>query len=312
MTLDTCTDLRPTAVASDPGAAHPLGLFAREDVRGLGLSNDVLRWRVRTGAWIRLRRDTYITAERLAAVSAEPRSLHLLHAGAALQRSQADDLVLSHRSAAIAHGLPLLHRWPARPEITVPRHRRGTLAEITQHTVRVPLPASDITVVQGTPVTNVLRTVVDVVRTTTRFEAIVVLDAALRSGAITRDDLWQAAAAWPEGRRGQELKRLIELADERSPDPLTSVARLVLLQHRVELDDVGVMIGRTTQGEALRIPLLWNHAGVAVIPSTDAQLSRVVRAVGMTPIAVDLNTVIQRRTEFAAVIGGLTTQPRAA
>jgi hypothetical protein len=301
-----------TTPTVDPGRAHRDGLFCRADVRRLGLSDEVLRWRVRTGVWVRLRRDTYVTAERLAHAHTDPRSLHLLHAAAAFQRSATDDPVLSHRSAAIAHRLPLLHRWPEHPEVTLPRHRRSTLASVIQHTTHAPLSPDDITMLDGIRVTALAKTIVDVASTTTRHEAIVLLDTVLRSGRITLAQVQQVADAALNGRRWRQVHELLKATDRRSPDALTSLARMTLLEHHVAVDEVGVVIGRTSQGEPLRIPLLWNKARVAVVPRGDAQLVRLVQAADMTPIGVDLDTVLHRGAEFAALVDGLIDHERVA
>lgn len=304
----------PTVATTDldPGAGTAHGFFTRAHARSLGFTDDTLRWRVRSRTWVRLRRDTFITAERFAQASADPRSLHLLHAAAALQRSEADDLTLSHRSAAIAHRLPLLHRWPSHPEITVPRHRRGTLTGTIQHTVRQPLQPDEVTVIDGVPTTSAVRTALTIAGTSTRSEAIVVLDAVLAQGLTTQAALDQAALSTLEGRRRQKMAAALELADGRCLDPLTSLARLALLDHAIPLDEVSVTIGQGRDGQALRVPLLWTKAQVAVIPRADQRLAHILQATGITPVAVDTTTVIHRGHEFAAMIAGLTCARRAA
>jgi hypothetical protein len=290
---------RPDA---DPGRHDPRGLFTRTDVRALGLTDDALRWRLRTGQWVRLRYDTYITADRFTAASVDPRRLHLLHAAAALQRSAADDLVLSHRSAAIAHQLPLLHPPPHQPEITVPRRRRGTLSATRQRTVAVPLLPDEVTVIEGIPTTSVVRTLVDMAGTTTRYEAVVALDAALARGMVMDADLTEAVARRHAGRSRHDFAALLELTDKRSTDPLTSLLRLALLDYGVAVEGVGVCIGRDARGGALRVPLLWERARVAVVPNADGGLKRLLRMAGITVIATDIDAVIRRAGELVAEI----------
>lgn len=70
---------------------------------------------------------------------------------------ESDDVVVSHVSAAQVHGLGDL--IPARHEFTSPRRRQTTQADVRFH--RLELPVEDRTVVDGLPVTSVLRTVAD-------------------------------------------------------------------------------------------------------------------------------------------------------
>lgn len=89
-------------------ALHQLGLITRADALQLGMSKDSLRRRVDNGLLVRVHPGVY----RLGASSPtfEQRCLAATLA--------ANDSVLSHRSAAVMHGLPIA--TPTRPEIVLP------------------------------------------------------------------------------------------------------------------------------------------------------------------------------------------------
>ncbi|MGQ4509938.1 type IV toxin-antitoxin system AbiEi family antitoxin domain-containing protein [Dermabacteraceae bacterium P13147] len=70
---------------------------------------------------------------------------------------EGDDVVVSHFSAAYVHGLGDL--IPVRHEFTSPRRRQTTQTDVRFH--RLELSDEDLAVVDGLPVTSVLRTVAD-------------------------------------------------------------------------------------------------------------------------------------------------------
>lgn len=97
---------------------------------------------------------------------------------AALVRSGA---TVSHESAAILHGLPVLQR-PRAPTLTITSGRSGTTNGAELH--RASLPLAQIQSWHGCPVTSVARTVIDIARRD-REAGLVVADAALNEGLTT-------------------------------------------------------------------------------------------------------------------------------
>ena len=104
--------------------------------------------------------------------------------------------VVSHDSAAAAHDLGVVN--PARVHLTVPPDFRKSDAAVALH--RRVLPRTDVTVLDGAPVTTVLRTVLDIVESHVDEELIEsVVGDALTLGAMTE---------------GQLARRLPELGDD--------------------------------------------------------------------------------------------------
>lgn len=295
----------------DPGAAHPHGLFTLDDVRRVGLPKDAARRRRRTGAWVRLRHNIYVTAERLHRAEGDERALHTLEAAAALFATRTEATVISHRSAAILHGLPLLHPWPKQVVVTVGRQRRGSLGHVEERTTRTPVPPDHLDHHEGLALTSVLRTAIDIAATSSRHEGIVVLDAALARRPASLRELQGITQARGQGPPSRALLTLLALADGRSPDPLTSLARLALIDHGVPVDGVAVALRGARQENPLMVPLLWPHQRVAAI-HTDPRMSQRLNQLGITPITLNLHDVIYRAPEFAATIRGLLLGGQAA
>lgn len=128
--------------------------------------------------------------------------------------------VVSHRSAALQYGWGV---WtePGRPELILPRgrrirtdRRRGTAVRFRE------LAPGDVVDGRTAPV----RTVVDCARDLPLVESLAVVDSALRSGAVTPDDL--AAAAIPRTGRAPAL-RVLSLGSGRAANPFESALRAV-------------------------------------------------------------------------------------
>jgi hypothetical protein len=133
--------------------------------------------------------------------------------------------VVSGRSAALLHGLPLF-RLPPSPEVT-DREQNGLGRRAMSHVHGAAIADRDVGDWFGVPVLTVARTLVDLGRHDRR-DAIMAVDAALREGLVGRDDIGTAleqAAGWPGVRQAREV---LALGDPRAESPLESLARLVL------------------------------------------------------------------------------------
>jgi hypothetical protein len=224
-------------------------VFSRTDARAAGWSDSALTRAVRSGRLLRVRRDQFTAIEngqdgRIAAKAAA-RSCR--------------GSVVSHRSAALMHRLPLLGS-PLRPDLTVSPPSTGDVAGALLHRAR--LRPEDVTEIDGTPVTSLARTLVDVARSSPIAAAVVPIDAVLHRGQMSCDafdDVLLMCWNWPGIRRALRALRYV---DARSESPLESVSRLVLrwlklpdpdLQVTV-LDNRGLFLGR--------VDFYWDEYGV--------------------------------------------------
>ncbi|HEV2752235.1 MAG TPA: type IV toxin-antitoxin system AbiEi family antitoxin domain-containing protein, partial [Solirubrobacteraceae bacterium] len=131
-------------------AARQHGVMSRGQLRGLGLSDQAIGRRVRSGRLHRVHRGVYALL---------PRSLGDSGDAMAAVLACGDLAVISHRSAA---ALWALHRQSTGPtEVTVPtRAGRAQRAGIRIH--RCALTTQEITSESGLPITTVARTLLDI------------------------------------------------------------------------------------------------------------------------------------------------------
>lgn len=157
----------------------------------------------------------------------------------------ADDAVVSHRSAAVVHGLRLLGDPPARVEVTRPKARGGR-DRGGVHAVAAALEKDEVVRVDGLRVTSLARTVVDLGRTRSHAEAVVTGDAALSRG-LEPNTL--AAALLDAGRRPgvAAARRVAAFLDGRSESAGESLSRVLLASAGVPAPDLQV---RVLDGEA--------------------------------------------------------------
>lgn len=139
--------------------------------------------------------------------------------------------VISHHSAALIHGLPILESYPWRPALLVPRaaaqrgHRDRTV-EILAVTL-----ADDHVERRGTwSVTTVARTICDLGVDSTEDAALVLLDAGLARGLMSVGELDATIESFA-GRVGhQRLRDLARRADPGAESPPETIARLRLAE----------------------------------------------------------------------------------
>ncbi|QZY30373.1 endonuclease domain-containing protein [Nocardioides coralli] len=127
------------------------------------------------------------------------------------------------RSAAAHHGWALKTQ-PELPEVAVDRKRQ--VPPERRRDVRlswVDMAADD----RQAGVTSPLRTVIDCSRHLPFDEALAIVDSALRSGAVTRDEL---RAVSVRGAGSAAVRRVLEHADGRAANPFESVLRAYLIE----------------------------------------------------------------------------------
>jgi hypothetical protein len=224
-------------------------VFSAEQAYSLGWTQSALRHAVVRGRLLRLRRGFYAVAD-----AATPE----IAARAVAANYPAG--VVSHRSAALLQGIPIVGALPAVPEITVPPGSNTNLSGVHVH--RAQLRRHDRRLIGGTAVTSPARTLVDLGRSRPVRTAVAALDAALRSGAVREHelvDVLQFCWNWPGIRRAQ---RAVDAADALAESPLESISRLAI--HDLGLPKPALQVTLLDQFHrfAARADFYWDEFGV--------------------------------------------------
>ncbi|HWH29559.1 MAG TPA: type IV toxin-antitoxin system AbiEi family antitoxin domain-containing protein [Mycobacteriales bacterium] len=194
------------------------GVLTRRQALACGLTGAQVDTLLRRGTWTAPARGVYA-----ASVSDDVGAVHAV-AVAARARLHKDPHAGCCRSAALVLGVPLLGRSPAVPQLVrAPRGARDTASQPGIHVAA--LAADDVFRCRGVLVTVPARTVVDIARTSSFREAVVVADAVLHAG-VPRADLEEQlrrCAGWPGA---EAAARVVAFADERAESPLESLDRV--------------------------------------------------------------------------------------
>ena len=141
--------------------------------------------------------------------------------------------MLARQSAARRHGFGVLRETQVHVQLppSVPKARLPGL--VVHHSV---LPVRPV-LVGGVPCVPAARCAVDLARTVRRLDALPVLDCALRSGTVTRDELLAEVV----GHRGlpgvRQARELTPLADGRAECRQESQLRLILVDARLPVPE---------------------------------------------------------------------------
>lgn len=149
--------------------------------------------------------------------------------------------VLSHRSAALHHGLEVATA-PELPEVFVRRDRRLTVEQRGLASVRWrDLQPGDI----DGPATSVRRTLLDCAKDLPLTEALAVADSALRH-RMADAELFRAMAKEAHGRGAPAIRRVLTAADVQAANAFESALRAIALeagldvQPQVQITEVGL------------------------------------------------------------------------
>lgn len=187
-----------------------------------------VKQRLRTGEWLRVRPGAFVDAAPMAALTSldRKRAWALAHA-VAVHRTLTVPHALSHTSAALVHGLPLIS-LPTTTHITQAQRRSGTDArDLTRH--RLPLPPEACEEHRGLRVTNLERTAVDCAMLLPADSGLVVVDAALHLGADP--GALTGLLAQRSGRHGVPRARaVLELADAGAESAGESLLRFTVVR----------------------------------------------------------------------------------
>ena len=156
------------------------GLILRRTALDAGASDRQLTRAVDAGTLVRVWPGAYVLPDK----SRTPEVKHRLKAVAATLLSESD-VPLSHQSAGVLHGMSLLFPDLSRVHLTT-GHKTGGRIETQRHLHSGRLGPDDVTAIDGITVTSLEVTAVDIACSGNFFQALAVLDSALRLGADPR------------------------------------------------------------------------------------------------------------------------------
>jgi hypothetical protein len=202
------------------------GLISRQQAAAQGLSPaDVRRLLVR-GVWVPVRRGWYTTAEHWESLD-DRRGRALLEIRA-VQRGLGRAHVISHESAALVVGLPVLRPRDGLIHVTKYGSPRARVRHgVKHHQSRFRL--EDVQFVDGLPVLGLPRTALDIARERGLIAGICAIDAARQQG-VSLADLWRARAAmrhWPDVTVADEA---VLFSDDGAESLGESLTRIVMIE----------------------------------------------------------------------------------
>jgi hypothetical protein len=227
-----------------------------------GVSPDRIRRLVQQRALYRIARGVYLRApqggELLAAGKPGSRAGdHALRLAGFLAHAGAETVV-SHRTAAMIHGLDLL--GPDREGvISVTRPPGGAGSRTGPPGILVhaaDLPHGQVTTSAGVRLTSVARTVVDLARGSPFTAGVVAADSALRSHQVTRAELEAVLAACARWPGIGTARRVVAFSDGKAESVLESIARVAFDEHGLPAPELQVWVGGE-DGVAGRADFLW-------------------------------------------------------
>lgn len=242
---------------------EPVQLTRHLTQRGFD-SHELARMR-RRGELVRVRRGAYVAPPP---DTDEPDDYVTMAARLAVQHRQLIEgtvpqlhprAVISHGSAALLHGLPIFPEAVQRLHLTRDRDGGGVRRPLI-HVHGCALPAPDVTVIDGIPVTTLARTVVDLARTLTYQQAVAVCDRALVYG-LRATDLGVVLDQASRRSGVAQARRVAAFSDKRSESVGESFSRVLMAQDGIPTpepqfkvyDDNGLFMARCDFGwELLR------------------------------------------------------------
>jgi very-short-patch-repair endonuclease len=233
-------------------AAGRGGWFTRPDALAAGYSDSQLRQRVRSGQWLRLSFNSYVDPR--AWPTDEPpweRAIRLHRLNVQMAGERLGDVVVSHQSAAMLHGLPVWGTDLARAHFTrvgSGRSRSSQGLQVHRGTTAV----DEVVELGGIKATSVDRAIVETACTTSYEVGVVLADAALRMQLTSREQLADVVRRHRRWHGSPGAHAAVRFANGLSESVGESRLRVLMADHglpepelQVEIrDDAGRLIGR--------------------------------------------------------------------
>jgi hypothetical protein len=214
------------------------GIITTAELNASGVTQSRLRTLTRQGDLVCLGRGVYAARDELARAHRFGFGDLELKAAAALAPLQ-PGVVASHHTAARIHGLDLLSA-PSLVTITRAGGSRSGKPGVMVHTAA--LPDHHVSLRAAIPVTTVTRTVIDLARTSSFREGVVVADSALHQGLTSKKQLRALLAEFRHWRGVIRAAEVVEFADRRPESALESLARIAFTEHGLPRPDLQVEV----------------------------------------------------------------------
>lgn len=196
----------------------------------LGHSAQSLRREVAQQKLVHIRRGAYRAGDQ----DLSPEQAHLELVAATIAQARGE-VVISHVSAAVVHGLPVNRAWLHRAHVTA--EGKQTHSSQRGPVVRHRAKQFEWLEVDGRRVTTVAQTVVDLCRRATWRDGVALADAALRVG-VTKPELQNLVLAQPGRHHNRKVLAVIDFAHEGSETAGESHTRAVMFEAGVEMPEL--------------------------------------------------------------------------
>ena len=225
--------------------------------RAAGITPAQFRSLTRAGDLVRVRHGVYATRAAMESAGTDPRQGHALRVAAA-RAHVGRDAVASYQSAAQLHGIDLLRNppdgavWLTRPPGLNHSPRQDG---IRLYSAR--LPSRHVTTLYGVPLTTATRTVIDLARSLTFMEGVVVVDSALRLGKTTDfglADILRFCARWPGA---DQARRVRDFSTSDAGSVLESCARVVFAEAGLPVPVLQAAIATADAEFIARVDFCW-------------------------------------------------------
>lgn len=247
---------------SDSAVARPASghqVFTRQQALQAGYTKAAIEHRLLRHHWLALHDGVYITREDLDFCGDSTVQRHVVHVAAATLALDTT-AVASHQSAALIHELTLLSQLPG---VTLTRSRTcGSTRSGPDHVqVRTSrLPDTHVRHRYGIGVTSPARTAIDLARTRSFREGVVIADAAMRVARVTRMELKRVLKECSGAPGIRQARDVVAFADPRNESVLESLARVLFAEYGLPVPQTQVFLGE--DGPIGRVDFYWEGYGV--------------------------------------------------
>lgn len=226
-------------------------LRTHQELKNLGLSNNLISAQHRRGELIRLTRGVYLDGALGRQCGPEERAKAVTLALAKTRPTA----VVSHQSAALLWGAPLL-ALPAKVHLSLPGANKNGHRQATLHSSR-PAECARAIEIWKVMVTDPLTTIQDCGKTLPLQDSLAIADFFLGQGQLTVEEA-RLELEKTTGRGSQKVKIMARVMSPLSESPLESLANLVIHRGGLEVPQQQCQIV-TPSGRAYRADFAWPH-----------------------------------------------------